>query len=93
MTLRPDRKFCFKKILEKLEYIDKDKVPLIKARIARELSDNEIYLCEVLMENVLDNLESNEIAALLSVILEPFNNIRDLFVNGRPNKRLICTVK
>jgi superfamily II RNA helicase len=42
-------------------------VPLLKARVARELSDNEIYLCEVLMDNVLDNLEPNEIAAVLSV--------------------------
>jgi len=50
-----------------LNYIDKDKVPLIKARIARELSDNEIYLCEVLMENVLDDLEPSELAAVLSV--------------------------
>ena len=50
-----------------MNYIDKDKVPLIKARIARELSDNEIFLCEVLMENVLDDLEPNEIAAILSV--------------------------
>jgi superfamily II RNA helicase len=40
---------------------------LLKARVARELSDNEIYLCEVLMDNVLDNLEPNEIAAVLSV--------------------------
>ncbi len=42
-------------------------MPLLKARVARELSDNEIYLCEVLMDNVLDNLEPNEIAAVLSV--------------------------
>jgi len=55
------------KILQKLNYIDKDKFPLIKARIARELSDNEIFLCEVLMENVLDDLEPNELAAVLSV--------------------------
>lgn len=41
-------------------------MPLLKARVARELSDNEIYLCEVLMDNVLDNLEPNEIAAVLS---------------------------
>ena len=40
---------------------------MLKARVARELSDNEIYLCEVLMDNVLDNLEPNEIAAVLSV--------------------------
>lgn len=50
-----------------MNYIDQDKVPLLKARVARELSDNEIYLCEVLMDNVLDNLEPNEIAAVLSV--------------------------
>ena len=41
-------------------------MPLIKARVARELSDNEIYLCEVLMENVLDPLEPIEIAAVHS---------------------------
>ena len=40
---------------------------MIKARIARELSDNEIFLCEVLMENVLDDLEPIELAAVLSV--------------------------
>lgn len=73
-------------ILEKLEYIDKDKVPLIKARIARELSDNEIYLCEVLMENVLDNLESNEIAALLSVKCL----ISVLSASGNRNRSSMC---
>jgi superfamily II RNA helicase len=51
-----------------LNYIDSEKVPLIKARIARELSENEIFLCEILMENVLDDLEPNELAAVLSVI-------------------------
>ncbi len=54
--------------MQKLNYIDSEKVPLIKARIARELSENEIFLCEVLMENVLDDLEPNELAAVLSVI-------------------------
>ena len=56
---------------------------MIKARVARELSDNEIYLCEVLMENVLDDLEPNEIAALLSVTSITYYNLRASFASSR----------
>ena len=43
------------------------KTHFYQARVARELSDADIYLCEVIMENVLRDLEPAEIAALLSV--------------------------
>ena len=57
---------------------------MIKARIARELSDNEIFLCEVLMENVLDDLEPIELAAVLSVFtlyLKPVRPFQDFLFN------------
>jgi superfamily II RNA helicase len=37
------------------------------ARVAREISENEIYLCEVLMENILDTLSPASLGAILSV--------------------------
>ena len=37
------------------------------ARIARELGSADIFLGEVIMENILDDLSPEEVAALLSV--------------------------
>jgi antiviral helicase SKI2 len=39
---------------------------LIKARIAKELGENELFLCEIIVDNVLQNLSYVEIASLLS---------------------------
>jgi superfamily II RNA helicase len=55
------------KILQELNYLDSNKIPLIKARVGRELGSADIFLAEVLMENILDNLEPEMVAALLSV--------------------------
>lgn len=58
-------------ILKLLNYIDQNNVPLIKARVAKEIG-GDIYLCEVLMENVLGELDPSEIAALLSGFVNQF---------------------
>jgi hypothetical protein len=60
------------KELFKLVSIFNLKINSLKARVARELSDADIYLCEVIMENVLRDLEPAEIAALLSVSFQPY---------------------
>ena len=41
-------------------------MPLLKSKIAKETPDNDIYLTEMLLDNVIDNLEPAETAALLS---------------------------
>lgn len=43
-------------VLRKLKYIDEDSQPLIKASIARELGDAEVYMCELIVENTLGEL-------------------------------------
>lgn len=58
-------------ILKLLNYIDQSNIPLIKARVAKEIG-GDIYLCEVLMENVLGELEPADIAALLSGFVNQF---------------------
>jgi len=58
-------------ILKLLNYIDQNNVPLIKARVAKEIG-GDIYLCEVLMENVLGELEPEEISAILSGFVNQF---------------------
>ena len=40
---------------------------LFKARVARELTTGDLYLSEVVMENILADLAPEELAALLSV--------------------------
>lgn len=52
--------------MRKLNYLDEYNQSLIKARIAKELGENELYLCEIIVENILQNLSYSEIAALLS---------------------------
>lgn len=39
---------------------------MIKARIARELGEGEIYLCELIVDNIFSDLKPAEIAAILS---------------------------
>jgi len=44
----------------------------MKARVGRELGSSDIFLCEVIMENILIDLSPEEVAALLSVIKKIF---------------------
>ena len=53
-------------VLAKLNYVDHNQLPLMKAKIAKEMPDNDVYMCEVLLDNILDSLTEPEIAALLS---------------------------
>jgi superfamily II RNA helicase len=39
--------------MKNLNYIDDLNQPLIKARIAKELGENELFLCEIIVDNVL----------------------------------------
>ena len=47
--------------------MDETENALIKARVARELGSADIFLCEVIMENVLIDLTPEEVAAILAV--------------------------
>ncbi|KRX03094.1 P-loop containing nucleoside triphosphate hydrolase [Pseudocohnilembus persalinus] len=53
-------------VLKHLKYIDDSNQPLIKASIGRELGDKSIYMCELIVENIIGDLKPEEIAALLS---------------------------
>ncbi|CAD8144660.1 unnamed protein product [Paramecium octaurelia] len=56
--------------LKLLGYVDQAGLPLIKARIARELMDqSSIYICEVLVDNIMETLKPSEIAALMSAFV------------------------
>ena len=58
-------------ILRKLEYVNEQNIPMLKTRIARELGGGEenIYLVELIVENILNNLEPAEIVALVSIFV------------------------
>ena len=58
-------------ILKLLNYIDQNNIPLIKARVAKEIG-GDIYLCEALMENVMGELEPEDLAAILSGFVNQF---------------------
>lgn len=57
------------KVLQHLEIIDSQNIPLIKSRVAREIGggDENIYLTQILMEGVLNLLEPSEIVACISI--------------------------
>ena len=60
-------------VLKTLGYFDitNDNLPLVKARIAREIGAYEasLYITEVFIENILQGLTPQEIAALLSMFV------------------------
>lgn len=57
-------------VLKILGYVDLAGLPLIKARIARELMDqNSIYICEILVDNIMETLKPAEIAALMAAFV------------------------
>lgn len=58
-------------ILKKLNYINSQGLPEIKTRVARELGGGaeNIYLCELIHENIMEPLEPAEIVALISVFV------------------------
>jgi len=41
----------------------------VKARVGRELGSSDVFLCEVIMDNLLDTLTPEEIPALLSAFV------------------------
>lgn len=55
-------------ILKQFEYIDTNNLPLLKARLGRELGS--LYLTEVFVNNVLENLDPPEIAAYCSMFVQ-----------------------
>jgi superfamily II RNA helicase len=59
-------------VLKQLKYIDDLNQPLIKARVAKEIGENELFLCEIIVENVLQDLNYVEIASLLSGFVNQF---------------------
>eukprot|EP00330_Aristerostoma_sp_ATCC50986_P002546 CAMPEP_0114581822 /NCGR_PEP_ID=MMETSP0125-20121206/5889_1 /TAXON_ID=485358 ORGANISM="Aristerostoma sp., Strain ATCC 50986" /NCGR_SAMPLE_ID=MMETSP0125 /ASSEMBLY_ACC=CAM_ASM_000245 /LENGTH=259 /DNA_ID=CAMNT_0001774331 /DNA_START=910 /DNA_END=1689 /DNA_ORIENTATION=+ len=58
-----------RRILRELNYMDETENALIKARVARELGSADIFLCEVIMENVLIDLTPEEVAAILAAFV------------------------
>jgi superfamily II RNA helicase len=58
-------------ILKTLEYVNEQNIPMLKTRIARELGGGaeNIFLVELIVENILDPLEPAEIVALVSVFV------------------------
>lgn len=58
-------------ILRKLEYVNEQNIPMLKTRIARELGggDENIYLVELIVENIMNNLEPAEIVSLVSIFV------------------------
>ena len=58
-------------ILENLGFINESRLPQLKTRIARELGGGgeNLYLTELIMDNVLDTLEVEEIVPLVSIFV------------------------
>ena len=55
-----------------MNYIDDLNQPLIKARVAKEIGENELFLCEIIVENILQDLDYIEIASVLSGFVNQF---------------------
>ncbi|EGR32541.1 hypothetical protein IMG5_078670 [Ichthyophthirius multifiliis] len=55
------------KVLQKLNYTDNENLPLLKARVAKEIE--LIYVCELLVQGIFDQLTEPELASLLSCFI------------------------
>ena len=58
-------------ILKEFNYINENNIPQLKTRVARELGGGaeNIYITEVIVENVMEALEPAEIVALVSIFV------------------------
>lgn len=56
-------------VLQRLDYIDKDKALRHKGRVAFEISNHEVMITELLINNILTDLHPAEIVAILSLFV------------------------
>ena len=56
-------------MLQKLDYIDKDKTLRHKGRVAFEISNHEVMITELLINNLLTDLHPAEIVSILSLFV------------------------
>jgi len=57
-------------VLQKLNYIDKDRIVQLKGRVAREVTTcDELIATELIFENVLTPLAPEEVVSLLSCLI------------------------
>uniref|UniRef100_A0AC34GPJ4 Helicase SKI2W n=1 Tax=Panagrolaimus sp. ES5 TaxID=591445 RepID=A0AC34GPJ4_9BILA len=64
LTLTDDYSNCLK-VLQHLNFIDKDNLITIKGRVAAQINEDTLLLTEMIFENKLQNRGCSEIAALL----------------------------
>lgn len=76
---------AMRRVLRRLEFVDKDGVVLLKGRLACELtSADEILMSEIVFQNVFADMEANNIIALCSCLVfdekseDPITNNLDL---------------
>lgn len=56
-------------MLKTLGYIDKDETVQLKGSVAREMSNHELVITELLVKSVFTDCENDEVAALLSCMV------------------------
>merc|ERR1719473_604844 len=76
---------AMRRVLRRLEFVDKNGVVQMKGRMACEItSADEILLTEIVFQNVFADMESNHIIALMSTLVfdekseDPITNNLDL---------------
>ena len=56
-------------MLKELQYVDKASTVQLKGRVACEISNHELLITELILENALTDLPPAEIAAVLSCVV------------------------
>jgi antiviral helicase SKI2 len=82
-----------KEVLRKLGYVDKDEAVCVKGRVACEVNTcEELVATEMVFEGLLDNLEPEEIAAVLSSLVyqERNDELPDRLVNCCQQLKIIA---
>ncbi len=74
MVLLDDNK-CMKRVLRRLNYINKEDIIQIKGKVACEISScDEILVTECMFSGLFNDMEPNLLAALLSCLIHDENS-------------------
>lgn len=80
MVLEDDNK-CMKRVLRRINYINKEDIIQIKGKVACEISScDEILVTECMFAGLFNDMEPNLIAALLSSLIHDENSNQDKLV-------------
>lgn len=81
MVLKDDLR-CMKRVLRRLEFIDKNEIVQLKGKVACEISAcDELLLTELIFRNIFNDMDPAAIAAILSSLMHDESSGTEKVIN------------